>query len=826
MSRCYADIAIVSGGRQLDMLFTYGVPEAFCGQIALGTIVLVPFGNRNGIVHGYVAALHTDENYVPEFKGIKNIIQVVDGLSLTDQQVVLAEWIRDYYLTSWTEAASLIMPTGLDIKGYSLFKPVMGASLDDGAEGSKLKGKILEVFQVISAQPGIRLDELKKLLGDNVTGYLNRLEAAELIERQQISDVKAIMKTEKIIDLNYELTDLTDRIKAIPPAYSKQVDVLKVLYRDGATPYSELRQTTGVEATVIRSLLDKKLVTVVHEETLRLPDLFDDGAPFRENTLNREQQRAFDTVVSSLDTGHSHFLLKGVTGSGKTEVYIKLAKAVIDRGETCLVLVPEISLTPQIVNKFAKSGDFKIAVFHSRLSAGERLDQWRMVREGRVDLIIGARSALFSPFNRLGLIIMDEEHDGSYKSDQSPKYDGKTVAEQLARMNQCPLVLGSATPSLATHMRVETGSCTLLELKERFGEAVLPEVSVIDMRNELASGNRTIFSHKLRQAIEDRLSRGEQTILYMNRKGHSTFVSCRECGFVLKCPHCDISLTYYKNGNSKCSYCGYEVKTHTQCPSCQSRYFKFFGNGTEKIEELVREAFPTATIDRLDSTVTARKGAAEKVLMNMGAGHTDILIGTQLVAKGLDFPAVTLVGVITADTLLNLPDFTASERTFQLLTQVAGRAGRGDVLGEVVIQTYTPDDYAVSAAALHDYEGFISQEADLRRTFAYPPYNGLVSIMVSSEDALKAAQGCDKLAKSLKEELADQVGNYETIGPNPALVARVKGRYRFQLVLKVGCRFDETRLKIWLRQITIKDRDKFFGKDVSVSVDFRAQSLL
>ena len=528
-------------------------------------------------------------------------------------------------------------------------------------------------------------------------------------------------------------------------------------------------------------------------------------------TLTAEQSAALKQIAEPIESGrHERFLIHGVTGSGKTEVYIRAAEKCIAEGRNVIILVPEISLTGQIIDRFiGKFGSEDIAVLHSRLSLGERYDQWKRIREGGVKIVIGARSAVFAPLEDIGMIVVDEEHESTYKSDHTPKYD--TVEVALKRLqdddNSGVLVLGSATPSVVSYRRAEEGIYKLIKLTERYNKNSLPEVSVVDMREELKNGNRTIISNELYVAMNEQLKAGKQVMLFLNRRGYSTFVSCRECGYVAKCPHCGVSLTYHKKGNrAVCHYCGYETAAPIRCPDCEGKYIRYFGSGTEKVEETISELFEGYTAERLDLDAVRKKGELERKLKSFQKGKTQILIGTQLIAKGLDFRNVGLVGIISADVSLNIPDFRSPERAFQLITQAAGRAGRGEDTGKVIIQTYSPQHYAVRYAAEQDYEGFYREEILLRQFMGYPPYSDLMQVIFMADNAETAQAAAsdwhDRIEVMLPE---DEKGNL--FMPQEAYMSRINDNYRFSLLIKCpkGKRREYTNI---LAKVKEEDKQK------------------
>lgn len=549
-----------------------------------------------------------------------------------------------------------------------------------------------------------------------------------------------------------------------------------------------------------------------------------EGAPDCVPQLTIQQKKVLEPVEAAIQKGiHDRFLLYGVTGSGKTEVYMRAAETCIRKNRQVIMLVPEISLTTQIIHRFiGRFGSETIAVLHSRLSAGERHDEWMRIRRGEVQIVIGARSAVFAPLERIGMIILDEEHEATYKSDMTPKYDAVEVALKRLQEHKGILISGSATPSVSTFHRAQQGIYRKLELTSRYNQVPLPQVSVVDMRRELKDGNKTVISRALHREMEQTLEKKQQVILFLNRRGYSTFISCRECGTALKCPSCGISLTYHKEqGKAVCHYCGYQEELPAVCPSCGSQYIRYFGTGTEKVEELVAELFPESRTERLDLDSTRKKGSIEKILERFRKGNIDILIGTQLVAKGLDFRNVGLVGVISADVTLNIPDFRSSERTFQLITQAAGRAGRGDETGRVIIQTYTPDNYAVSFAAEQDYKGFYDAEIQLRRYMGYPPFSDLIQLIFSSKEEQKAKTAAEHWYGRIMQMLPEE--KEQVFRPQPAPMNKIKDTYRYCMLLK--CPQGKRRAYTDVLQ-QIRETEKIKKKEYTVVVDINPYSFI
>lgn len=539
--------------------------------------------------------------------------------------------------------------------------------------------------------------------------------------------------------------------------------------------------------------------------------------------LNIQQSRVLRTILEAIKSRRHHrFLLHGVTGSGKTEVYMQAAKEVLEQGRQVIMLVPEISLTTQIIQRFiGRFGAERIAVLHSKLSLGERFDEWMRIRNGEVDIVIGARSAVFAPLENLGMIVLDEEHESTYKSDMTPKYDTVEVALKRLQSHKGILLCGSATPSIVTFYRADQGIYRKLQLTERYNQVALPNVSVADMRQELKNGNRSVISQKLFDEMERALERKEQVILFLNRRGYSTFISCRECGKVLECPNCGVSLTYHKeNDKAICHYCGHEEKPPSRCTECGSKYIRYFGTGTEKVAEAVSELFPEAIIERLDLDAARKKGSVDRILNRFQKGQIDILIGTQLVAKGLDFRNVSLVGVVSADVTLHIPDFRSPERTFQLITQAAGRAGRGDLVGRVIIQSYTPDNYAVSMAAKQHYQGFYETELQLRKLMGYPPFSDLFQVLFSSENEMEVQETARYWYREAVEKLSEIEG-IQIFKPQPAPMNKIKETHRFSMLIK--CPQGKRRVCTEALDI-IKENDKSKKKKCVVTVDVNPYS--
>ena len=619
-----------------------------------------------------------------------------------------------------------------------------------------------------------------------------------------VDRVKA--KTEKHIYLK-ESVDLS-KIKS-----DKQRKVIDFLKDNVSAPKAVLKEMLDVSDAILKTLERNEVIEIRDIEVGRDPfwnkKVDSDVAP----TLTEEQRQ----VVESIDiNGYSKNLIYGVTGSGKTEVYLRLIKKVLDSGKNAIVLVPEISLTPQITNRFlARFGDV-VAILHSGLSLGERYDEWKKIKSNKCRIVIGARSAIFAPLSNIGIIIIDEEHDTSYKSETSPKYDAKEVADYVAVTEEIPLVMGSATPDIVTYYKALNGEINLFELKNRVSKFGLPEVEIVDMREELATGNKTVFSRKLYYAMKEAIKNKEQIMLFLNRRGYSTFIMCRDCGYVVKCEDCDVSMTYHLDSNKLvCHYCGKTKDLMSTCPSCGSKNIRYFGSGTQKIEVEIKKYFPEASVIRMDVDTTRVKGGHEKILTKFKDEKIDILLGTQMIAKGHDFSNVTLVGILAADSSLNIGDYRANERTFQLLTQMAGRAGRGAKKGTAIIQTYMPDEFSINAAKEQDYERFYATEINMREKLNYPPFCDIIVSIISGTDEEKVRCEANKLYEVLHKQ-------FNVYTPDPDPISKINNEYRWRVLLKEDIDYD--KLKVFHELISVFYNQK--DNEVKVSIDVNPNNML
>ena len=592
-------------------------------------------------------------------------------------------------------------------------------------------------------------------------------------------------KTINAVYLKKDIDEIQFDIEMGKIKSEKQKKILQFLKNNEGATVPEIELFTDGSRAIVKTLEKNGYVEIIEKKIERNP-LANKKIEKTENLkLTDEQQSAYNKVALNITTNsYEQFLLYGVTGSGKTEVYLQLIGKALEQDKTAIVLVPEISLTPQMIDRFiARFNKDEIAVLHSKLSIGERYDEWNKIKEGKAKIIIGARSAIFAPTENIGIIIIDEEHDSSYKSEAIPKYDAKEIAKKIAKENNCPLVLGSATPDLVTYYKARQGKINLLELTKRANNSKLPEVEIVDLKMELANGNRSMLSAKLHDEIEQNLKEKRQTILFLNRRGFSTFIMCRECGYTVKCKNCNISMTYHKTENKlKCHYCGYEENVVTICPECHSDKIRYFGTGTQKLEQEINKIFPEASTIRMDIDTVTKKNSHEEILNKFKDENIDILIGTQMVVKGHHFPNVTLVGVIAADSSLNIDDYRANERTFQILTQVAGRAGREQLDGNVVIQTYNPDNFSIICAQKQDYEMFYNTEIALREQLKYPPFCDIILIGFNSLSEKELIDASTKIYNYLKTNLNGQ--EFNVLKPMPSPIDKIQNRYRWRIIIK------------------------------------------
>ncbi|MED1563150.1 primosomal protein N' [Alkalihalobacillus alcalophilus ATCC 27647 = CGMCC 1.3604] len=776
-----AKIIVDVPSAQTDRMFDYKVPEQWQAFIRPGMRVIVPFGPRK--VQGFIVEL-TEHS---EFKQIKSINELQDTSPvLTAELMELGKWLAEKTLSYQISAFQVMLPAALKTK---VKKEI------------RLKANKLElpffVQALFTEKDRIPFEEVQSLAKKEKIEIQTLLLEGKLTEHFLLIE-KAKQKKVRFVVLNKAIENIAEIKLKIPSRAKKQHEMLEFLVNHPkAIQSTELLKVLQTTRSTLQALIDKEYVVETEEEVYReaMAELM--IQPTQPLMLTPKQTEVLSPIVEAMDCARSEtFLLHGVTGSGKTEIYLQAIAKGLEEGKEAIMLVPEISLTPQMVERFkGRFGDL-VAVLHSGLSAGEKLDEWRKIQRQEVKVVVGARSAVFAPFQNLGLIIIDEEHETSYKQEDNPRYHARDVAIYRGEHHRCPVILGSATPSLESYARAQKGIYTLLTLLERVNARALPSVEVVDMREELRNGNRSMFSSQLMEKMKERLEKKEQIVLFLNRRGHSTFVMCRDCGYVATCEHCDVSFTYHRHQHRlKCHYCGDEQAMPTTCHSCQSEHIRFFGSGTQKVEEELTKVLPEAKVIRMDVDTTSRKGSHGRLLEAFGRKEADILLGTQMIAKGLDFPSITLVGVLAADSMLHIPDFRSAERTFQLMEQVSGRAGRHELPGEVYIQTYTPEHYSIELVQSHDYERFFQMEMNNRKRAGYPPYYFMALVNISDPELTKVISVSEKIAQFLKRELHS---TSIILGPVVSPLARLKDRYRYQCVIKYK---NEPKLERTLREI-------------------------
>lgn len=783
----FANIIININHSDVDRIFDYKIPKALENRIKKGMRVIVPFGNGNKKIEGYV--IDICENTDVSSDKIKSIIKECDDFPIfSDSMLKLAFWLKEKYYTTLSSCLKTIMPSGIGIKSKWL---VVLLDYDENIDVTEREKEIIEF--IFENNNVVYKSDIETYFGKNISNILNSLKNKKIVSIRQSVTGKSFEKKIRCVKLNLD-ESFDEKYKSLckNKRCEKQKEIVNFLIDYDYIKVSELKNHFYDCNYSIKSLEKKGIVTVFYEVEKR--DVFD-SENFNKTyfpNYTDEQLKAIE-ILENMRKSHNKkpVLLFGVTGSGKTEVYMSIIESVINEGKQAIVLVPEISLTPQIVGRFISRFGDKVSFTHSRMNQGERFDQWKKAREGEICIMIGPRSALFTPFSNIGVIIIDEEHESSYKSDTSPKYDTVETAKKLSEITDSLLVLGSATPDICTYYKCMTGEYDMAELKHRANDSNLPQTFIKDMRLELEMGNRSIFSRDLYQEIKLNLEKGEQTMLFINRRGFSTFVSCRKCGHVMMCDNCNVSYTYHSKSQSlMCHYCGKTIKNPTVCPECGSRYIKYFGTGTQKVEDEVKKYFPNARVLRMDMDTTTKKNSHEKILSSFGKGEADILIGTQMIAKGHDFPNVTLVGIIAADISLNSGSYKAAENTFQLLTQVSGRAGRSEKEGRVYIQTYNPDNYVIRLSAKQDYKGFYDEEIAVRRILDYPPFGCFFNIMISGEKEREVIESSQRIKDVMS--YFNKNNDFIILGPVPAFISKIKNEYRFTITVKYS---DEYRLK-------------------------------
>ncbi len=779
----YAEVSVNSPLAQ-RRTFSYSIPTGL--DVSVGQAVWVPFGDK--LLQGIVLEL-TDHPAVAETRDIAGLIEPRPLLS--EFHVKLARWLSDYYLSPLFDAVALMLPPGFERKSLTF---ISAAPALDNYDPTSLTQEQRQALEIIGADR-VNLRQLEKRFGKKKaqTVVSQLVKRGLAVRSYELEPVRVRPKRELLLELAVTAKQAEQEASVLrQKRASRQAALLEFLAtQPQPISWSEVRRQTSADKATANALAKRGLVSFQQVEVKREPVSARIAPPSIPPPLTPAQQATIDAIQSSLiqpAKGQPNvYLLHGVTGSGKTEIYLQVLKETVKLGRGGIVLVPEISLTPQTIERFSSRFPGRVAVLHSQLTPGEQFDEWRRIREGECDVVIGPRSALFAPQPELGLIVIDEEHEWAYKQDTSPYYHARTVANKLAELTGATVILGSATPDVETFCRAQTGEYHLLTLPERVTPGqTLPRVEVVDMRAELKAGNWGLFSRSLAEAIAATVAKEEQVILFLNRRGAATFIQCRACGFVLRCRRCNVALAHHPAADSLvCHQCNYRMPVPQACPYCGRRRLKFLGTGTQKLEQETDFTFPQARLLRWDSDIARDRYVHEETLGRFRAHQADILIGTQMVAKGLDLPLVTLVGVVSADTALNLPDFRAGERTFQLLSQVAGRAGRGAAGGRVIIQTYSPQHYAIQAAANHDYATFYTREIEYRRQLRNPPFRQLARLAYAHTNDAASRREAERMARQLYREIQSRgLADLDIIGPAPAFIQRRRGRYRWQVILR------------------------------------------
>lgn len=791
----YVQVILNNNSKSTDHIYTYGVKSGFEEKIMVGKRVKVKFGSNKHILDALIVSVNNESDL--DDSKIKPIIDVIDERPIIKEEMVkLSFWLRERYLCKYSDVIRLMVSWGIKYEHNIILK-----ALSSPLSEVSLNEKESEIYGLLKNKD-LEWNSLKKIYANSdVYSIIQCLKEKNLIEIINEEKQYKNFIREKLIFL----TDDSLLIDDYPIKKTEaQKNIIKYLKSYGKTNIKTVQNDLGVSSSIINNLINKEIISVemvLYEQNLQKEISQTENIKTEENIqLNLEQSIAVEKVINSKN---NVFLLHGVTGSGKTEVYMEIIEHYQKKNMQSIMLVPEISLTAQTIERFKKRFNNKIAVFHSRLSKKEKFVEWSKVFNKEVDVIIGARSAIFLPVQSLGAVIIDEEHEDSYKSSTSPKYDTVEVAIRMSVLLNCKVVLGSATPSINTYQMVLKNQIELIELKNRVSNSIMPEINIVDMGKELDKGNNTIISEILYQNIKESLKNKEQVILFLNKRGYSAYISCKKCGFVMKCDRCDVSLTYHlKNNLLKCHYCGSSKKLFPTCPQCGSDKIDQFGAGTQHVEKLISHLFPNAVSKRMDLDSMTSKNSYEEIYQDFKNRKIDILIGTQMLAKGFDFPEVTTVGVLSADAILNLPFYNSSEKTFQLLTQVSGRAGRGDKKGKVFIQTYEPENFIINASKNNDYNLFLNEELKLRKEFAFPPFINIINVCMISkiEDLVnkKAFEKYEELSNLVKDLIVNR--SLLLYRPIHHTIYKMNNEYRVNLFMKVSNK-EISKLKAVIRTV-------------------------
>jgi primosomal protein N' (replication factor Y) len=758
-----------------EKVFTYSVPEELKRDVLVGKRVLVPFGKRK--MTGYILEVADDS----EWNDTKDVLEILDRDPLfSEKDLLFYRWMSDYYMHPLGKSLKSILPSGIDVESNSWL------SIENEKAEKKLTLTQQEIVEVIGTYPsGLSIRTLKRTIRKN-----NIYDDIKILRRLNLITVEDRLKKPDVKTKMEKCFSLTDDYPFEVKLTEKQREIVDFLKEQGESSLSLLRHTFRHAPSTTRGLEKKGVVKSSSREVYRkLAEISSIGTNNEAKTLTDEQQTALDDIIQGISSGtYMPYLLHGVTGSGKTEVYFCAIEEVLKLDGSIILLVPEIALTPQLLSRVKERFDANdIAVLHSGISQSEKYDEWRRIQKGEARIVVGVRSAIFAPVCNLQLIIVDEEHDTSYKQDDRMTYNARNLALVRAKLNSVTVILGSATPGIQTYYNTHERNFRYLRLTNRIDNRPLPRVDIIDMKEERTdAGSVPIVSRSLKKALEETLQSGKQTLLFLNRRGYTTFLYCLDCGYIFKCLNCSVSMTHHIDDSTlRCHYCNYTIKAPPICHECRGHRINCYGVGTERVEGEIKSLFPEARVERMDSDTTQKRGSYVRILKDLDRGDIDILIGTQMITKGHDYPNVTLVGVLSADTSLNIPDFRAAERTFQVLTQVSGRGGRGDTPGRVIVQTFNPDHYPIQRAREHDCLGFYADEISIRRELSYPPFSRMVNFRISSlrkESAMRCASKIASIARQLSCN-GNMENKVKIMGPAEAPIAKIKGRYRWHMLL-------------------------------------------
>ncbi|SES73783.1 primosomal protein N' [Anaerobranca gottschalkii] len=754
-----AEVVVDCPLKDIDKTFYYAIPNHLVNYIEIGSRVIVPFGNRT--LQGFVVNF-LDKIEESQYK-LKEIENVFEYPSILDRKLIdLAKWMSYNYNSSLFSCIQSMLPRGVKLQfteKYYLVKKTSDEDFNLFFKKPRTLGEIINNLKVTK-------EEILRCLSEGI------------LEKKIDIKTNIQEKIDQEISLDVEQEEIT-----LPVTALRQHELLELLTNQEWLSLSDLPTPLRNAA---KTFIDKGYVKVREKRVFREPEFINLSEENGVKILNEEQKKAFDQLVKAFDSGNKEiFLLKGITGSGKTEIYLQFTQHVVNSGKDVIILVPEIALTPLMVSRFKSRFGDKVAVLHSGLSEAQKFDEWLKIKDGKVKIVVGARSAVFAPFKNLGVIIIDEEHESTYKQEVQPRYVTKDVAEYRISQEKGVLLLGSATPSVESYYYAQNGYYKLLELTNRANNRALPNINIVDMKEELIQGNKSIFSRLLYNSINETLQRGEQVILFLNKRGFSATTLCRNCGFTFKCPHCDVNLTSHHKGNFLiCHYCNYSLTSPKFCPKCKGKHLRFNGLGTEKLKEEIEKHFPNGRVIRMDNDTMTTASSYNEVYQMFNEGKANVLVGTQMIAKGFDFPKVTLVGIILADLSLNFPDFRSSEKTFQLITQVAGRAGRAELNGKVILQTYTPEHYSIKNSATYNYLEFYHQELKIRESLKYPPFTRLAKIEVMAKVEGDGKKAIDQIYNSLKPKINNLSEDIQILGPVVPAITKIRGLYRYILIIK------------------------------------------